>query len=78
MTQDEALVGASDAEPGAAADQVRVRAARAGNGDGRVYAIGYEVRDSHGASCTGTVTVGIGHSKKSTAVDSGQTVSSFG
>jgi hypothetical protein len=78
VTQDEALVRDADAQPGTAADQVRVRAARAGKGDGRVYAIGYEVRDSRGASCTGTVAVGVAHSTKSTAVDSGQTVSSFG
>jgi hypothetical protein len=56
-----------------------VRAERSGSGDGRVYAIKYEVSDGRGGTCTGEVKVAVPKSRNgSPAVDSGQTVDSFG
>jgi hypothetical protein len=46
-------IDAVDAGPGA----VRLRAERAGGGDGRVYAISFAVSDGKGESCAGTVQV---------------------
>ena len=37
----------------------RIRAERLATGNGRVYYISYEARDPHGASCAGTVLVGV-------------------
>lgn len=48
-----------------------VRAERAGPLNGRVYHIGFLATDSQGQSCSGVVTVGVPHSKNSTAVDEG-------
>ncbi|NND74684.1 MAG: hypothetical protein HKN44_06715 [Ilumatobacter sp.] len=52
-----------------------VRAERSGSkkngGNGRVYTIGYTAADGQGGSCTGVVTVGVPHDKKSVAVDDG-------
>jgi hypothetical protein len=39
----------------------QVRAERSGQGNGRVYRISFRAEDSHGAACTGTVTVVVPH-----------------
>ena len=39
-------------------------------GDGRVYRIAVTATDSHGASCTGTATMGVPRHKRRPAVDS--------
>lgn len=86
VTQDEPLLGlgAGDASPDAMAvpghpDQVQLRAERDGTGDGRVYSLAVSVSDGMGGSCTGTVTVTVPHDQSGrAAVDSGQTVNSFG
>lgn len=50
-----------------------VRSERSGTGDGRVYVLHFTATDTHGASCTGTATVGVPHDqgKGSTPIDSG-------
>jgi Bacterial Ig-like domain (group 1) len=86
VTQDEPLNGRGDgnttpdAKPGAASNEVRLRAERRGKGDGRVYEISFTGDDGQGGTCQGTATVGVPHDQRpgSTAVDSGQTVDSFG
>jgi hypothetical protein len=61
MRQDEPTQpGAPDAT-GIGTSNPSIRADRAGNGDGRVYHIAFEARDSQGASCTGAVTVCVPH-----------------
>jgi hypothetical protein len=56
-----------------------VRAERTGSGNGRVYHIFYSATDSVGASCNGTVTVGVPHDqgKGSVPVDGGPIFSSL-
>jgi hypothetical protein len=86
VTQDEPLNGQADgnttpdAEPGASSNEVLLRAERSGKGDGRVYEIAFTGDDGQGGTCEGTATVGVPHDRGqgSTAVDSGQTVDSFG
>ncbi len=71
VTQDEAPSPGGDGAL-VSAGTVDLRAARAGDGDGRVYRIAFEVTDSIGASCTGTVVVGVPHDQRgASAVDSG-------
>jgi hypothetical protein len=48
----------------------KVRSERAGNGDGRVYEITFTATDSSGATCSGSVTVGV--PKGNQLIDSGQ------
>jgi uncharacterized repeat protein (TIGR01451 family) len=79
VTQDEPLNGAADgntspdATPGPAANQVNLRAERAGTGDGRVYRISFTGSDGRGGSCAGVAIVGVPHDqgKGSVPVDSG-------
>lgn len=86
VTQDEALNGlgdgdtAPDATRGATPAGVWLRAERAGSGDGRVYRISFSGSDPLGRTCRGSVTVEVPHdgAAHATAVDSGQTVNSFG
>lgn len=52
-------------------DTANLRAERTGNGDGRIYEISFTADDGLGGECSGSVTVGVPHDKKSTAVDSG-------
>jgi uncharacterized repeat protein (TIGR01451 family) len=69
VTQDEPLNGkadgntAIDAKPGAASNQVWLRAERSGRGDGRVYRISFTVSDGLGGECSGVVTVGVPHDR---------------
>jgi hypothetical protein len=77
VTQDEPVDGRGDGRTspdvvlGPGPDQVRLRAERAGGGDGRVYTIAYVAKDPSGASCSGTVTVSVPHDRGGNAVDSG-------
>lgn len=60
--QDEQLTRAGQPDAtGVGTGIPRVRAARAGKGDGRVYHLSFEASDSLGATCTGTVTVCVPH-----------------
>jgi Beta-propeller repeat len=58
----------------------RVRASRAGVGDGRVYHLTFTATDPRGASCTGAVAVCVSHDqgKRSTCGDGGRLVDSAG
>lgn len=87
VTQDEPLNGlgdgdvSPDAQRSAATDSVFLRAERSGTGDGRVYRLSFTVEDPQGASCAGTVRVGVPKSsdrREPTAVDSSLVVDSFG
>jgi hypothetical protein len=85
VTQDEPLDGpgdgatSPDAATGRASNTVLVRAERAAGGDGRVYAVSFSGTDVYGATCSGTVRVAVPHARDGrAAVDSGQTVNSFG
>ena len=87
VTQDEPLngLGEGDTTPDAAwaqdrSDQVLLRVGRSGMGDGRVYRIGFSASDPLGATCDGTVAVGVPVSAASVSlpVDSGLVFDSFG
>jgi Tol biopolymer transport system component len=58
-TQDEPTGGAPDAAAGTAPNQVRLRAERDTQGDGRVYRVSFDVSDGRGGTCSATVTVGV-------------------
>lgn len=55
-----------------------VRAERDGNGTGRVYQIGFTAEDTSGATCTGSVLVGVPHDQAHPALDNGRRYSSTG
>jgi len=82
VTQDEPVDGLGDGDTAPDAviqgDTVLIRSERAGGGNGRVYVIHFEADDGVGGVCTGTVTVCVPHSKKSTCVDDGQLYDSLG
>ena len=70
VTQDEAASAGGDASL-AGGNQVNLRASRLGSGDGRIYEVAYTITDAHGATCSGTTTVGVPHdSSGGAAVDS--------
>jgi hypothetical protein len=84
VRQDEPLLGGGsgnfslDAQR-ASGGGVYLRSERDGTGDGRVYTITYTVTDTHGASCTGTVTVGVPHDQAHDAqLTPGVSYNSFG
>lgn len=84
VTQDEPVNGAGDYNTGpdavisAGGSAVKVIAERSGTGDGRVYEVAFTASDTHGASCSGTVKVGVSHDQRGlTAVDSGQAFNSL-
>jgi len=77
ITQDEPTNGTGDGDTspdgdGIGTDTAQIRAERSGTGDGRVYEISFTADDGNGGMCTGTVSVGVPHDKKDTAIDSGQ------
>lgn len=74
--QDEAVdaPGSGNTAPdgrGVGTATAEVRAERVGDGNGRVYHIGFTADDGQGATCSGVVQVGVPVSKKATAVDDG-------
>jgi len=81
VTQDEPVTGAGDSTTpdaqltaaGANSRQVRVRAERSPQGDGRVYRIAYTVSDGKGGSCSDGEKVAVPRKKGQTAVDGGNT-----
>ena len=84
VTQDESLSRATTArrlsrrKAGRVLRQLYLRAERVGNGDGRVYRVGYELSDGK-LSCTGTASVSVPHSQNGkAAVHSGGSYNSFG
>jgi hypothetical protein len=56
---------------GVGTSTAQVRAERQGNGNGRVYHIGFVVTDQGGLSCSGSVTVSVAHNQKAPAIDGG-------
>ena len=76
IQQDEPVNGLGDGDTspdgfGVGTSTAKVRAERSGLENGRIYIIGFEATNEAGASCTGSVTVGVPHDKKSTPIDSG-------
>ena len=78
--QDEPVNGIGDGNTardgrGVGTPTAEVRAERSGTkktpGDGRVYHISFSASDESGATCSGTVQVGVPKSKKKTPVDGG-------
>jgi hypothetical protein len=76
--QDEPTNGLGDGDTspdgqGVGTDIAQVRAERAGNGNGRVYHIGFTATDGHAGTCSGEVLVSVPKSqgKKGEAVDDG-------
>jgi|CXWL01.1.fsa_nt_gi hypothetical protein len=82
VTQDEPVngLGDGDTSPDAAAsgNQILLRAERAGTGNGRVYQVHFTALDDQGGSCSGSVKVGVPHSKKDPALEGAQLYNSFG
>jgi hypothetical protein len=76
VTQDEPLTGtgagdtAPDALPGPTPSSVRLRAERAGGGNGRVYRIAFTVTDGSGGTCSGVATVSVPRDQTKPAIDS--------
>jgi hypothetical protein len=61
IAQDEPPAGGTPDATGLGTATARVRAERAGGGDGRVYHLAFTATDEQGATCTGTVTVCVPH-----------------
>ena len=82
VTQDEPVngLGDGDVSPDAAVsgNQILLRSERTGTGNGRVYVVHFTAMNSQGASCNGTVKVGVPHSKKDQAIEGPQLHNSFG
>ncbi len=85
VTQDEEVndLGDGDSSPDATVkanldgqDTVLIRSERSGKGNGRVYQVSFTAEDSGNETCNGSVSLTVPHSRKSTAVDDGQTVDS--
>jgi len=78
LQQDEPVNGLGDGDTspdgvGVGTNSAQVRRERSGTGDGRVYIISFRATGAGGASCTGSVTVGVPHDQGqgSTPIDSG-------
>ena len=76
--QDELVDGLGDGDTspdafGVGTGSVQLRRERSGTGDGRIYEIGFDASDSAGATCSGTLFVGVPHDQGlgSTPIDSG-------
>lgn len=79
ITQDEPVrgLGSGDTAPdgfGVGGQTARIRAERAGQGNGRVYAISFRARDAKGRECTGTVKTSVphDHGMNTVPIDDGQ------
>jgi hypothetical protein len=86
VTQDEKIKkvsGKGDEKPDAKRvsgkpDQIKLRAERDPDKNGRVYRIAYRVSDGRGGSCTGVEQVGVPVKKRKTAVANAKSFNSFG
>ncbi|MBJ6982030.1 hypothetical protein [Luteimonas sp. MC1572] len=77
ILQDEPVHGSGDRTApdasGIGGSMASVRAERRGNGDGRVYEVRYTASDAKGGACSGSVMVGVPHSRgNEAAIDSGE------
>jgi hypothetical protein len=83
VTQDEPVNGLGDGDTGPDAaiqgDTVLLRAERSGTGNGRVYHIHFTADDGQGGACSGSVPVGVPHSKAigDSAFDNGELFNSL-
>jgi len=73
IRQDEATGSNAPDGKGVGTSIAQVRSERLGNGDGRVYHIGFTALDGDGGTCSGAVTVAVPHDqgKGNNAVDGG-------
>ena len=78
IKQDEPVNGVADGNTspdgfGVGNAQAQIRRERSGRGNGRIYEIGFNAEDDKGASCTGSVLVGVPHDqgKGATPIDDG-------
>jgi hypothetical protein len=78
IQQDEPINGMADGNTspdgfGVGTSQASVRRERSGQGNGRIYEIGFNAEDSQEGSCRGSVLVGVPHDqgKGSTPIDDG-------
>ena len=78
IEQDEPVNGAADGNTspdgfGVGTAKAQVRRERSGQGNGRIYEIGFDAQDGQGGSCTGSVLVGVPHDQGqgSTPIDDG-------
>ncbi len=82
VTQDETIDGLGDGDTSPDAviqgDKALLRAERSGTGNGRVYRIGFSANDGQGGVCSGSVSVGVPHSRSAgdAIVDDGQNYNS--
>lgn len=81
ITQDEAVdaPGSGHTAPdgtGIGTSIAKLRAERNGDGDGRIYMVGFTASDGRGGSCSGKVTVKVPHDQGGSAIDSGQSFDS--
>lgn len=82
VTQDETIdgLGDGDTSPDAVTQGAKalLRAERSGTGNGRVYQINFTADDGQGGACSGSVKVGVPHSKAAAdaIVDDGQNYNS--
>jgi hypothetical protein len=74
VTQDEPVSEDKGPDAMIEAGLASVRAERSGKGNGRVYQLSFRAEDRKGGFCTGTVAVGVPHSRSVgiTAIDDGQ------
>lgn len=65
VRQDEPVngLGEGDTSPDAKLSPLKLRAERAGPGDGRIYEIDFTASDDRGGTCAGTVTVCVPHAQ---------------
>lgn len=73
IQQDEPVNGLGDGDTspdgfGVGTGLASVRSERSGKGNGRIYVIGFEAEDDKGASCSGSVQVGVPHDQGKGAV----------
>lgn len=78
IQQDEPLGPQEIGGSGIDTPTAEVRAERDGNGDGRIYQIGFSATDTSGGTCTGSVLVSVPHDQHHPAVDNGQRYNSTG
>jgi hypothetical protein len=80
VTQDEAVNGLEDGDTSPDAvrqgSTVQLRAERAGNGDGRVYNVGFTADDGAGGVCSGVVQICVPTNRGTVCIPGGQQFSS--
>jgi len=78
IEQDEPLGPQEIDGSGIGTPTAEVRAERDGDGNGRIYQIGFSATDTSGGACTGSVLVSVPHDQHHPTVDNGQRYNSTG